>query len=433
VARNVFANPISSYLSGYMAADDMIARNKQLRSRLRSEELNRAIMQQRYDLDAQLNPYLVKSTQRRNALEGYLYGEPNSLPSTAPIAQRTDAETSKIVNDALNTQFNVAERMSPYGIQAPLVDIFKLYYPDATATKEGIRFTDPSGNEILSTWESVGRVNPRLAEIAALIAQAGARANAGQTRGVLASGMVSSALGLGTPPSTSASASTPTPTMPSIMEIGRPSHSINYGSQLKKDIANKIPKSTSFMTPEDMIENTQQFLENRPAVMRSSAVNPIEYYGVDSVINAIGTIESNNNPNAVSPKGAIGIMQIEVPTAMDPGVNEVKDVFTIADQLGVPYFDRSEESAKQLLFNPDVNKAFGINYLMGLTNRYGDLNKALAAYNWGLGRLDKHLAANNGQLVMDKLPKETRNYILKFYEALFSDPKVLAQNVIAAY
>lgn len=427
MARNVFANPISSYLSGYMAADDMIARNKELRSRLRREELNRAILQQRYDLDAQLNPYLIKTAQRRDALEGYLYGEPNSLSSTAPIAQRTDAETSKIVNDSLNTQFNLAERMSPYGIQAPLVDIFKLYYPDATPTKEGIRFTGPDGNEILSTWESIGRVNPKLAKIAAQIAQAGARANAGQVRGVIPPGTVSSALGLGGPASASP------PTTPPVIEIGRPSHSINYGSQLKKDIADRIPKPTSFMTPEDMIENVQQFLENKPAVMRSSAVNPIEYYGVDSVINALGTIESNNNPNAVSPAGAIGLMQVKVPTAMDPGVSEVKDVFTIADQLGIPYPDRSEESAKQLLFNPDVNRTFGINYLVGLTNRYGDLNKALAAYNWGLGRLDKHLAANNGQLVMENLPKQTRDYILKFYETLFSDPKVLAQNVVAAY
>ena len=46
----------------------------------------------------------------------------------------------------------------------------------------------------------------------------------------------------------------------------------------------------------------------------------------------------------------------------------------------------------------------GAKYLSQLLKRYdGDVDKALAAYNWGMGNLDRK--------GMQNLPKETRDYI----------------------
>ncbi|MBR8141219.1 transglycosylase SLT domain-containing protein [Burkholderia vietnamiensis] len=50
-------------------------------------------------------------------------------------------------------------------------------------------------------------------------------------------------------------------------------------------------------------------------------------------------------------------------------------------------------------------------YMQSLMRKYGgDIRKALAAYNWGPGNLDKDIAKNGGQWD-SHLPTETRNYI----------------------
>jgi soluble lytic murein transglycosylase-like protein len=56
-------------------------------------------------------------------------------------------------------------------------------------------------------------------------------------------------------------------------------------------------------------------------------------------------------------------------------------------------------------FDPEQNVMAGTRYLKQMLGRYGgDLEKALAAYNWGPGNLDR---SDGG------LPDETRRYIAK--------------------
>lgn len=89
-------------------------------------------------------------------------------------------------------------------------------------------------------------------------------------------------------------------------------------------------------------------------------------YGVDpDVAKSIARQESAFNPNAVSKAGAKGMFQLMDGTAKDMGVKDV--------------------------FNPEENIEGGIKYLAYLHKRYhGDYRKAVAAYNGGMGNIDKY-------------------------------------------
>ena len=116
-----------------------------------------------------------------------------------------------------------------------------------------------------------------------------------------------------------------------------------------------------------------------------------------------------------SPKGALGIAQVMPKTAMQPGFG-IKDVFTLAQERGIAFADRSEASAKQLLANKDLNLEMGKNYRDGMLNYFGgDNEKAVASYNAGAGRVNQAVkqAEAKGGNWKDYLPAETKNYLQK--------------------
>jgi Rod binding domain-containing protein len=102
-------------------------------------------------------------------------------------------------------------------------------------------------------------------------------------------------------------------------------------------------------------------------------------YGIDAnIISAIIIQESGGNPDAVSPKGAKGLMQLMDSTASDMGI--------------------------QSAFNPEQNILAGTKYFSQMLERYqGDLTLALASYNAGPAAVDRY----RGVPPYD----ETQNYV----------------------
>lgn len=122
-----------------------------------------------------------------------------------------------------------------------------------------------------------------------------------------------------------------------------------------------------------------------PMLMNSTSYEPLirqhaSFQGIRAdLVRAVIQVESAFNPRALSPKGAMGLMQLMPATAAQFGVLDP--------------------------FNPAENIRAGVGYLRQLLDRY-DHNEplALAAYNAGPGAVDKYGS---------RVPpfRETQNYV----------------------
>jgi soluble lytic murein transglycosylase-like protein len=118
-----------------------------------------------------------------------------------------------------------------------------------------------------------------------------------------------------------------------------------------------------------VINNTQDILQNadfrskfrhkkellfHPIILQEASRHEVD----PALVKAIIMAESGYNPNAISKKGAKGLMQLMPSTAQALGVEDA--------------------------FNPEQNISGGVRYFKQLVNRFdGDVKLALAAYNAG--------------------------------------------------
>ena len=110
--------------------------------------------------------------------------------------------------------------------------------------------------------------------------------------------------------------------------------------------------------------------------LAETVVETADLYDFDyAMVLAVIYVESRFDAFAISPKQALGLMQIL------PSTGE-----WMAGKLGISW------EGPQTLFDPSTNVQIGVAYLRELTDRYGRLETALAAYNWGPTAIDRRLA-----------------------------------------
>lgn len=126
-------------------------------------------------------------------------------------------------------------------------------------------------------------------------------------------------------------------------------------------------------------------------------------YGVKSaLIASVANVESNFKEEAISNKGAVGVMQLMPSTAE-----------WLALKIGVTYDENS-------LLNGEYNLQLGAYYLSYLIDYFQDEKLGVCAYNAGQGNVNAWLKNTNYSKdgkTLDTIPfEETKKYLNKVYK-----------------
>lgn len=145
-----------------------------------------------------------------------------------------------------------------------------------------------------------------------------------------------------------------------------------------------LPDGSTLIYNENETQRARRTSNRLLNVPRSDVAHWIGHYARQQGLNhklvqAVVQVESGYNPEAVSSKGAMGLMQLMPGTARMLGVSDA--------------------------FDPQQNIRGGTLYLRQMLERFGDLKLALAAYNAGPGAVERH----------EGVPpyRETQRYITK--------------------
>jgi soluble lytic murein transglycosylase len=150
-----------------------------------------------------------------------------------------------------------------------------------------------------------------------------------------------------------------------------------------------------------------------PVLERETLITSSKENGLDPVlVAALIRQESNFNPQATSPAGARGLMQVMPAVGKD-----------LAASKGIGPWD------PDMLYDPATNIKLGTAHLTGLVRKYPEVVKQLAAYNAGESRVDKWSTkngANDPEVFTERIPfVETRDYVRTivrnraYYQALY--------------
>lgn len=154
-----------------------------------------------------------------------------------------------------------------------------------------------------------------------------------------------------------------------------------------------------------LVENDKYWRILYPQAFKEEVLKNAVQRGLDpNLVWAIILQESNFRPNAVSPAGAKGLMQIIPPTAKN-----------IARRLGITDYQEAD------IFQPGNNILFGTTYLADIVNSFGDHPAryffAIASYNGGPQNVTRWRRAKPllecDEWVEEISFTETRNYVKK--------------------
>jgi len=180
----------------------------------------------------------------------------------------------------------------------------------------------------------------------------------------------------------------------------------------KADIDGAITmgQQSGLFTPAEAAARRDAYIKNAEFARAKlyAEVNPkdvIGWQGVNvsgDIIDAMANVESTDNPNAVSAKGAAGLLQVMPSTGVE-----------IARELGDTNYpvDGTEAEQQAYLKDPETSVKYGSHYFGKMLQKYGgDTEAALIAYNGGSQRADAWLAAGRDDKV---IPKESADYYRK--------------------
>ena len=106
------------------------------------------------------------------------------------------------------------------------------------------------------------------------------------------------------------------------------------------------------------------------AILREARAHDLD----PGLVVAVIEVESAGYHLAVSHVGAMGLMQLLPSTGKE-----------LADRMNI------EWKGPDTLFDPIINVKLGTAYLRQLADQFGSVHTALAAYNWGPGRINRRL------------------------------------------
>ncbi|MBW2423343.1 MAG: lytic transglycosylase domain-containing protein [Deltaproteobacteria bacterium] len=199
---------------------------------------------------------------------------------------------------------------------------------------------------------------------------------------LVASAMLTTSIGLGGAPSEPGVPSTTATTTATTIATGRPAVDRAADADIVRERMER--RSGPAPVPTEGIEakiytrlsrrHTALPLRERVAlahtIVREARARRLD----PDLVLAVIEVESGGYHLAVSSVGAMGLMQLLPSTGEE-----------LAGKLGVDWH------GDDTLFDPATNVKLGTAYLRQLADRYGDVNIALAAYNWGPGRIDRRL------------------------------------------
>ena len=160
--------------------------------------------------------------------------------------------------------------------------------------------------------------------------------------------------------------------------------SLEYGSSVQSEIYRFIKQTETGLSDAEEVELARLICDES------------QKYDCDpKLILALIMVESSFYPDATSPKGARGLMQLR------PHVAEA-----LAQEVGIEWIDES------MIYDPGVNIKLGLYYLSRLILQFKDLKVAITAYNFGPTYIQERLKEGK------PLPVRYANKVLRQYRTL---------------